>query len=274
MGQLVIVATPIGNLEDVGARTVRALREADLVLAEDTRVTRRLLARYGIATPLASFHAHSTPARRAQLQAEWGDRVIAYATDAGMPGISDPGAELVAMAVAAGHTVTAVPGPSAVTTALALAGFGADAFTFVGFLPRRPGDRRSRLVELATLTHPIVLFEAPHRLCAALDALVEVLGNRPAVACRELTKIHEEVVRGSLAELRGVWTARAPRGEFTLVVAGAPTPIRAAWTDDDVAAAMAERHAAGVGRRAAAREVAEQAGWPARDAYRLWPASP
>lgn len=270
MGQLVLVATPIGHLEDISARALRTLSEADLILAEDTRITRRLLARYAIRTPLAAFHAHSTPSRLAAVVAGFDGRTVAYVTDAGMPGIADPGAELVAAALAAGHAVSAIPGPSAVTTAVAIAGFGGDAFTFLGFLPRRPRERRARLAAAASIAHPLVLFEAPHRLAATLADLEDVLGDRPAVACRELSKLYEDVVRGTLRELSAHWAAHEPRGEFTLVVAGAPSEAAAKWGDDEVRAALAASRARGAGRREASREVARAAGWTARDAYRLW----
>lgn len=270
MGQLVLVATPIGHLEDISARALRTLSEADLILAEDTRITRRLLARYAIRTPLAAFHAHSTPSRLAAVVAGFDGRTVAYVTDAGMPGISDPGAELVAAALAAGHAVSAVPGPSAVTTAVAIAGLGGDGFTFLGFLPRRGSERRARLAAAASIAHPLVLFEAPHRLVATLADLEAVLGDRAAVACRELSKLHEDVVRGTLGALRAQWSEREPRGEFTLVIAGAPPAATQRWDADAVREALAARRARGAGRREASREVARAAGWTARDAYRLW----
>ncbi len=273
-GQLVLVATPIGHLEDVGARALRTLADADVIVAEDTRVTRRLLDRYGIRTPLAAFHAHSAPSRLADIVARLDGETVAYVTDAGMPGISDPGAELVAAAVAAGHRVSAVPGPSAVTTAVAIAGFGGDAFTFLGFLPRRAAERRARLAEAAALSHPLVIFEAPHRIVAALADAAAVLGDRSAVACRELSKLHEEIVRGRLGELHAHWTERAPRGEFTLVVEGAGRGRPAPWDASAVRAALSARRAEGVGRRDAARAVAAAAGWAARDVYRLWDVEP
>ncbi|MBK6768084.1 MAG: 16S rRNA (cytidine(1402)-2'-O)-methyltransferase [Ardenticatenales bacterium] len=270
MGELVVVATPIGNLEDIGHRTVRVLGEVDLIVAEDTRITRRLLDRFGIRTPLQSFHAHSSPARRAGLVARLAEHRIAYVTDAGTPGLSDPGAELVLEAVAAGHAVTAVPGPSAVTTALAVSGMAANAFTFLGFVPRTKAARKARLVSVAAIDHPLVVFEAPHRLLATLDALADTLGDRPAVACRELTKLYEEIVRGPLSALRTHFTAHTPRGEFTLVIAGCPAASPVLWPAEDVAAALELRRAAGAGARAAAKDVAAAAGWPVRDVYKMW----
>lgn len=270
MGELVIVATPIGNLEDISHRALRVLGEVDLIVAEDTRITRRLLARYDVRTPVQSFHAHSSPARRTALVARLDTHRIAYVTDAGTPGLSDPGADLVAEAVAAGHDVLAVPGPSAVTTALAVSGMAAHSFTFLGFVPRTAAARRSRLAGVAAVDHPLVVFEAPHRLLATLDALIAALGDRPAVVCRELTKMHEEIVRGPLADLRAHFTEHAPRGEFTLVIAGRPPGPPPLWSVEDVAAALAGRRAAGSGARDAAREVAAAAGWPVRDVYKMW----
>ncbi len=219
MGTLYIVGTPIGNLEDLSPRAARVLGQAGLVAAEDTRVTRRLLNHLGIRPKLTSFHQHNYQEKLELLLRALGEGDVALVTDAGMPGISDPGSELVARAALEGFAVESVPGPSAVTTALAASGLSGDAFEFLGFLPRRRKDRQSRLRESVFGKTTLVLFEAPHRVRATLEDLDQVFGSRPMALCRELTKIHEEVFRGTAAQ--ALEHFNAPRGEFVLVVAGA-----------------------------------------------------
>jgi 16S rRNA (cytidine1402-2'-O)-methyltransferase len=271
VGTLYVVGTPIGNLEDVTLRALRVLAEAAVIAAEDTRVTRRLLARHGIATPLVSCHEHSTPRARADLVARLSGGDVALVTDAGTPGVSDPGAALVAEARAAGHAVVPVPGPSAVGAALSVAGLAGERFLFLGFPPRRPAERRAALAAVAEESGSLVLFEAPHRLAACLADLAAVLGaDRAICVARELTKLHEEIWHGTLAEAVAHWRDRPPRGEFTLVVAGRLPVAARSWTDEEVRAALTGLRAQGVAAREAARRVAPQAGRPARDVYRLW----
>ncbi len=220
-GTLFLVATPIGNLEDVTHRALRVLGEADLVAAEDTRHTRRLLDRYGIAARLVSLFEHNERARVPQLVGELeAGRNVAVVTDAGSPCLSDPGFPLVRAAVAAGVPVVSVPGPSAVIAALQVSGLPTDAFTFAGFLPVKSGARRRRLESLAGRAETIVAFESPHRIEACLEDLEAVGGNRPIALARELTKVHEEVLRGSAAEVRAALGPERRRGEFVLVLAG------------------------------------------------------
>ncbi len=218
-GVLYVVATPIGNLEDISARALRVLGEVDLIAAEDTRTTRKLLTRYGLRVPMVSlFDANvrrRVPALLAELDA---GKSIALVSEAGTPLISDPGAQLVRAAAEAGHTVTPIPGPTAIAALLSVAGLPADKFTFLGFLPRRAGQRRRLLEEVAGLSWPIVLYESPHRIIATLEALGEVLGDREVVIGREMTKLHEEIFRGTVLE--AVEHFQKPRGEFTVVVAG------------------------------------------------------
>jgi len=217
-----LVATPIGNLEDVTLRALRVLREAALVLAEDTRHTRTLLARHEIAQKPVSLHAHNEASRVERVLRvleEGGD--VALVSDAGTPLVSDPGARLVREAIDAGHTVTAVPGPSAVLAALTVAGLCAERFTFVGFLPRKAGERDALVERLAGADETLVFFESPRRLAQTLARLAERLGPRRACVARELTKLHEEAVRGTLPELAERF-AGGVRGEVTLVVEGAP----------------------------------------------------
>ncbi|MBI3454877.1 MAG: 16S rRNA (cytidine(1402)-2'-O)-methyltransferase [Candidatus Rokubacteria bacterium] len=219
MGTLYVVATPIGNLEDISLRALRVLREADLIAAEDTRRTRILLAKYGIATPVTSYFEHNKLRRGPELVARLeAGQTVALVTDAGTPGISDPGFHLVRLARDAGVPVVPVPGPSAVMAALSAAGVPGDRFVFEGFLPAKRGRRLARLRELRALRRPIVLYESPHRVRATLEALAEVFGPVEVVLARELTKQFEEFRRGTPAELRAALGAGDVRGELTLVV--------------------------------------------------------
>jgi 16S rRNA (cytidine1402-2'-O)-methyltransferase len=272
MGTLYVVATPIGNLEDITFRAARVLGEVSLVAAEDTRLTRRLLAHLGLHTPLVSWHAHSGPGRSEAIVARLADGDVALVTDAGTPGVSDPGPALVAAARAAGHTIVPIPGPSAVTAALSVAGLPADAYRFVGFLPRRGRERRAALIGLPDETATMVLYEAPHRWRACLADLAGALGgDRPITVGRELTKQFEEVWHGTLAEAQDRWRAIEPRGEFVLVIAGAPPADRQPWDDARVSDELAALRRDGIGAREAARRVAALSGRTARDVYRLWP---
>lgn len=266
-GRLFVVATPIGNLEDVTARALRVLREADAIAAEDTRVTRRLLAHFDIHTPLVSYHAHSDPGREASLleRMRRGER-IALVSDAGTPCVSDPGAELVAAAVDAGIPVEPIPGASAILSALVGSGLPPGRFAFEGFLPRT-GDRRERLREVAAERRTVVLYESPHRLCATLDELAAVCGpERRCAVGRELTKRFEEFVRGTLADVAGRFRETAPRGECVVVLEGAteaPVEADAPSADDLLRDALAR----GLSARDAAREVAARTGLSRRDLY-------
>lgn len=268
MGTLFLVATPIGNLEDVSLRALRTLREVALIAAEDTRQTRKLLERHDIRKPLVSYHEHNKLSRSAEIldALKLGD--VALVSDAGTPGLSDPGYELVRSAISAGFQVSPIPGPSAPIAALVASGLPADAFVFVGYLPRRAADRRRLLQSLAGERRSMVAFEAPHRLRRSLDDLVAAFGEeRHAAVCRELTKIHEEIVRDTLGGIRDHFNRIEPRGEFTLVVGGAPE--EAAWRPDEVRRALEERLAGGMSPTQAARLVAAQAGWSRRAVYRL-----
>jgi len=221
MGRLHIVSTPIGNLEDVTLRALRILREADLVFAEDTRRTRILLDRHSIAARPRSLHAHNEALRTGEaLAALAAGGNVALVSDAGTPLVSDPGARLVGAVIAAGHTVVAIPGASAVLAALAVSGLPADNFTFLGFLPRRPSLRRELLARLRDHPETLILFESPRRVLPTLRELREALGDRAACVARELTKLHEEAARGTLAELAERFR-EGSRGELTIVVAGA-----------------------------------------------------
>jgi 16S rRNA (cytidine1402-2'-O)-methyltransferase len=271
-GTLVLAATPIGRVDDAPPRLARELAEADVVAAEDTRRLKRLTSELGVTVGgrVVSYfegnESQRTPALLEELEA--GRRVL-LVTDAGMPSVSDPGYRLVAAAVAAGIPVTAVPGPSAVLTALAVSGLPVDRFCFEGFLPRKAGERSRRLAALAGEERTMVFFEAPHRTAAALEAMAEAWGDeRSAAVCRELTKTHEEVRRGSLAELVA-WAAEGVRGEVTIVVAGADPGADVPTDDDSLRAAVAEREGTGMSRKEAIVEVARTAGVPKRHVYQL-----
>jgi 16S rRNA (cytidine1402-2'-O)-methyltransferase len=261
---LAVCATPIGNLDDVTLRVLRELAEADVVLAEDTRHTRVLLERHGISARLLSYHEHNEAKRTAELlpRLEAGERVT-LVSDAGMPGINDPGARLVRAALDAGVPVTVLPGPSAVETALVASGLVGDRYQFVGYLPRGEGALLEVAEEVARWPWPVVAFESPQRLARSLQVLARVIPDRPAAVCRELTKRFEEVARGTLAELAERFP-EAVRGEVTLVLGGAEV----AADEGGAAAAVAELVEAGVARRRAAEIVSRLTGVPRNRLYR------
>ncbi len=275
-GHLWLVATPIGNLEDITLRALRVLREADRVLAEDTRRTRTLLSHHAIKTPLASLHAHSSAERVESLAEELarGGR-FALVTDAGTPLVSDPGAALVQAALAREVRVEALPGPSAVITALCVSGLPVDQFRFVGFLPRSGRRRRDALAEITRDPLATVLFESPNRLRDTLADLVAACGGtRRAAVCRELTKLHEEVARGSLDELSARFAADEPRGEISLVVEGhgpALDPVSDPEIEEaaalDLDASIRARLARGLGAKEITRELSALHGLDKRELY-------
>ncbi len=273
-GAIVLAATPLGNAADASPRLIHLLEHADVIAAEDTRRLHRLASTLGITLggQLVSYFDGNERERAVELadRAAAGARV-AVVTDAGMPSVSDPGYRVVAEAIARGVPVTAVPGPSAVLTAIALSGLPVDRFCFEGFLPRKGGERAARVAALAAEPRTMVFFEAPHRLAAMLDALAAGLGpDRAAAVCREMTKTYEEVRRGSLGEL-AAWALGEVRGEITVVVAGASADqARAAAglvSETDWARAVAESEAAGADRKAAIAAVAKAAGVPKREVY-------
>jgi 16S rRNA (cytidine1402-2'-O)-methyltransferase len=269
VGRLVLGGAPLGQPGDVGPRLRRAMAEADVLAVEDTRRLHRLAQDLEVTLTgrVVTFHESVERARLPGLVAALTDgATVLLLTDAGMPSVSDPGYTLVRAAIGAGVPVTAVPGPSAVTTALALSGLPCDRFCFEGFLPRKGGERRARLAELAAERRTLVVFESPHRLADALADAVGAFGaDRPAAVCRELTKTHEEVRRGPLAEL-AAWAADGVRGEITLVVGGAAEePVR--LSPAELAAAVAAEEAAGASRKDAIRAVVGRTGLPRRTVY-------
>jgi len=268
MGTLYLVATPIGNLEDLTFRAVRILKEVALIAAEDTRRARVLAQRYEIDTPITSyFEGNKLEKLETVLEAlDTGD--LAIISEAGMPGLSDPGYELIRAAIERGYPVVAVPGPSAPVTALVVSGLPSDSFLYLGFLPRSRSARRRLLTSVARERRTIVAFEAPHRLRASLADIESALGDRPVSICRELTKLHEEVWRGHVAQARSHFDEVVPRGEFTLVIGGAPEETER-WGEDRVRAALEDLLAQGVRHSTAARRVAKASGWKRREVYVL-----
>jgi 16S rRNA (cytidine1402-2'-O)-methyltransferase len=262
---LAVCATPIGNLEDVTLRVLRELREADLVLCEDTRHTRKLLERHGIRARLLSYHEHNEAGRTAEVLPRLvaGER-MALTSDAGLPAISDPGARLVTAALEAGVPVTVLPGPSAVETALVTSGLVGERYQFVGYLPRGERSLEALWSELEGFQHPVVAFEAPTRVGASLAFLARVDPERPVAVCRELTKRFEEVVRGSAAEVAQRFS-EPPKGEITLVI-GAGLP--AAVDEEGAHEAVGELVTAGLGRKQAAEIVSRLTGVPRNRLYR------
>lgn len=268
-GTLYVVSTPIGNLEDITLRALRVLREAALVAAEDTRHTAKLLQRYEIPTPTTSFHEHNerqkVPALIARLKA--GD-AVALVSDAGTPGVRDPGYRLVQAAIAEHIRVEVIPGPSAVLTALVASGLPSDSFTFLGFPPARAGARAQWLAAMASEPRTVVFFEAPHRIRATLEALVSVLGDRPVVIGRELTKLHEEILRGTASSL--LPRLSEPRGEFTVVVAplSPETAPRTAASDECISLAFTELVTGSqTNRRGAVSALAKRFGMASKEIY-------
>jgi 16S rRNA (cytidine1402-2'-O)-methyltransferase len=270
---LILLGAPLGNVADASSRLREVLVTADIVAAEDTRRLARLARELDITVPgrIVSYFEGNEQRRTPELVAALGGgATVALITDGGMPSVSDPGYRLVRAALDAGVPVTAAPGPSAVTTALALSGLPSDRFCFEGFPPRRTGERRARLRQLAAEARTLVFFEAPHRVHDTLADLADAFGtDRPAALCRELTKVYEEVRRGGLGQLAAGALADPPRGEITIVVAGAPAAPAVRPTDTDLRAAVGELEAAGTPRKAAIVAVATGHGLPRREVYNV-----
>lgn len=270
MGVLYLVATPIGNLEDMTLRAIRILREVSLICTEDTRHSGRLLKHYQITTPMLSYHEHSDQRRRDEIldALEQGD--VALISDAGMPGISDPGQDLVSAAIARGYTVSPIPGPSAITAAVPVSGLVPDGFLYLGFLPRRARERHALLQTLRHLPYPLVIYEAPHRLRALLDDVLDTLGDRPVALAREITKLHEEISRTAVSKAQAHLNDKAPRGEYVVVI-GAPgeTAHEVALDEQAIAVMLSERLDGGQPTSAIARDVARLTGLRRSQVYDL-----
>lgn len=268
-GRLLVCATPIGNLKDVTLRVLDALRTADLVAAEDTRVTRKLLAHYSISAPLVSFHARNEKRRTPELLAKLeSGATVAVVSDAGTPGISDPGHRLIRASIDAGIPVEVLPGPNAALTALVASGLPADVFTFAGFAPRRPGPRRRFFEDLVAAGHTFVLYESPHRIVGTLADLAEVCPTCGVAVARELTKVYEEIVRGDAAAVAGEVAGKQPRGEYVVVASPpAPSPAKVPPDPESTVEQVANLERDGVDRKEAMRQVARRLGLSRRDVY-------
>lgn len=267
LSTLYVVATPIGNLEDVTSRALRVLGEVGLIAAEDTRTTRKLLNRYGIKGRLVSFHEHNRKARAPRILEALRTGDVALVSEAGAPGVSDPGRELVQLAREEGHTVTPVPGASAVTTAISASGMAGQSFLFLGFLPRTKKARGRALAEAAVSAHTLVLYEAPHRIRQTLEEALHALGDRKITVCRELTKLYEEIFHGSISEAVGRFGE--PRGEFTLVIEGRGTE-EAPRDEGQVRRELLGLREEGARAREAVATVVEATGLPRRYVYQQW----
>ncbi len=281
MSTLYLVATPIGNLEDITLRALRVLKEVSLIAAEDTRTARHLLTHYGITTPVTSYYEHNKIQKLQAILGALTQGDVAVISEAGMPGLSDPGYELVRAALAQDFRVVPIPGPSALTAALVASGLPTDQFVYLGFLPRQKSARRKLLHSVADEPRTLVAYEAPHRVLAALDDIASTLGNRPIGVARELTKRYEEFFRGSVEQAREHFRVQPPRGEFTFVIAGKNTAYGAqdpeaahhteseAWDDARVVQAVQDLIATGVPRTAAVKRIARASGRDRRQVYQL-----
>jgi 16S rRNA (cytidine1402-2'-O)-methyltransferase len=267
MPVLYVVATPIGNLEDISLRAIRTLREVRLIAAEDTRRTKRLLVTYHIKTPLTSYHEHNKWAKLDYILSRLEEGDVALVSDAGTPGMSDPGYELIVAATQRGVPVIPLPGPSVIITALSVSGLPAEKFISTGFLPRKAGDRRRFLESVVDESGTIVAMESPHRLLAALKDILLVLGDRRIAVCRELTKMHEEVFRERISQAIAHFTD--PRGEFTLVIEGNLGKDKPQLTED-IERQLHNMRQSGVTAREAIARVVRDTGLSKKELYRAW----
>jgi len=269
MGTLYLVATPIGNLEDMSPRAVRVLREASLIAAEDTRHTGKLLKHFEIETPLTSYFEHNKLNKLDYVLDKLSQGDVALVSDAGTPAINDPGYELVRAALASNHDVVPVPGPSAPVTALAVSGLPTDSFLYLGYLPSKTSDRHKRLQEVESHPYTLIFFESPHRIIEALEDILSVLGDRRICAAREMTKMFEEYWRGTVSGAVEYFKSQPARGEFTLVIAGKEKITNEKWTEEELMAAIEKERLGEKSAKDISVELAEQSGWNKRDVYRL-----
>jgi len=266
MSTLYLVATPIGNLEDISARALRCLREVRLIAAEDTRQTAKLLQRYDIHTPCISYHEHNKLVRLERVLDVLQEGDVALVSDAGTPALNDPGYELVRAVIASRHEVSPIPGACAPIAALVASGLPTDAFLYLGYLPRKQGERRRQLAQVMELPYTLIFLETPHRLLESLEDLQSQLGDRQISVGRELTKLHEEIFRGSLSEARQHFTENPPRGEFTLVLRG-NTAQAERWTEEHLNAELQAQLARGDPTSQLAAQLAGPSGWSRREIY-------
>jgi 16S rRNA (cytidine1402-2'-O)-methyltransferase len=268
MGTLYLVATPIGNLEDISARALRVLREVDLIAAEDTRQTRKLLQHYDIDTPTTSYHEHSKPGKLRRILEALREGNVAVVSDAGTPALNDPGYQLVVEAIQGGYEVSPIPGPSAPVAALVVSGLPTGAFLYLGYLPRKSGERRRLLEEVARMPYTLIFLETPQRLLSALADIQQELGNRRIAVGRELTKLFEEIFRGDVESAREHFAGQPPRGEFTLVLEGYITEEEP-WTEEQMQLELKKRLDAGGKPSKIASQVASESGWTRASVYKL-----
>ena len=268
MGTLYLVATPIGNLEDITQRALRMLNQVILIAAEDTRQTSKLLSHYRIQTPVTSYFEHNKASKLGQVLGALESGDVALVSDAGTPALNDPGYELVKAALERGFPVQSIPGACAPVAALVVSGLPTDAFLYLGYLPRKPNDRRQLLAGIANLPYTLIFLEAPHRLLDSLNDLLSSLGDRRICIARELTKMHEEIFRGSLQDALAHYNERPPRGEFTLILAGASVS-RQRWAEARLHSAIRDQLEIGDPAPKMAAEIAEASGWPRRKVYHL-----
>jgi len=267
MPALYVVATPIGNLEDISLHALRTLREVKLIAAEDTRKTKRLLTHYDIKTPMTSYHEHNKWTKLDYILGYLKGGEVALVSEAGTPGISDPGYELILAASQRGIPVVPIPGPSVVITALTISGLTTERFTYLGFLPRRTNGRQRLLQTVANEYGTIVILESPHRLLAALNDMLLILGDRRIAVCRELTKVHEEVFRGRISQ--AIEHFAEPRGEFTLIIEGKEEKNKPQLTED-IERQLQHMHLSGVTAKEAIAKVAGETGLSKKELYRAW----
>ena len=270
MGTLFLVATPIGNLEDMSPRAVRILREVQLIAAEDTRHTRQLLTHFDIHTPLTSYYEHNKLAKLDAILGALSQGNVALVSDAGTPAINDPGYELVRAALNSQHVVSPVPGPSAPIAALAASGLPTDSFLYLGYLPRKTSERKTLFAQVRALPYTLIFLESPHRVLDSLIDMQACLGDRQIAAARELTKVFEQVVRGSISQVIGHFSANEPRGEFVLVVSGELKDSGGdQWPENDVVAAIQKELLTGRQIKEIAVDLARQSGRSRREIYKM-----
>jgi len=269
MGILYLVATPIGNLEDMSPRAVRILREATLIAAEDTRHTGTLLKHFEIKSPITSYFEHNKINKLDRILEALADGDVALVSDAGTPAINDPGYELVQAALASGFDVRPVPGPSAPISALTVSGLPTDSFLYLGYLPHKSSERRSRLTEISQQSFTLVFLESPHRIVDSLEDILSVLGDRRICVAREMTKMYEEFWRGSVSGAIEYFKSKEPRGEFTLVIGGNKTEDRGRWTEEELLKAIKKELKAGKSAKEISAELAEQSAWNKKEVYSL-----
>jgi 16S rRNA (cytidine1402-2'-O)-methyltransferase len=269
MGILYLVATPIGNLEDISVRAIRILRESILIAAEDTRHTGTLLKHFEIHTPLTSYFEHNKLNKLDTILEHLAKGDVALVSDAGTPAINDPGYELVKAALASNYDVIPVPGPSASIAALTVSGLPTDSFLYLGYLPHKANERRKAAEQIANLHYTLIFLESPHRIVDSLEDLLTVLGDRQICVAREMTKLYEEYWRGPISGAIEYFKSKEPRGEFTLVVAGKTKEEKSVWAESDLLNAITKELKAGKPAKEISAELAEPSGWNKRDVYAL-----